>query len=271
MSRNGKILRAGDPWDEHYRGTHYHFNREGEVWWRVPATEARVLAVDGQSPLVQQLIRVKPEGGSFRITETGAVITKDNEDADDWKAIYVCEFVDPLRFEDLDIQGESLSPLDLWPAFYDGARYTFARGRLWWRNPVERLRQRVDEGLPDAIQKRLEQVKPLGGSIRITEHGKVLTLIQPQPLPTHVRSQYNALTNTQKRLIQVKVEGTDMIPIFLGDYLGGITLHPPERLTDPLSDAQEAEMMSFLKRYGDSLDAEEEDPLYFADDRPEEV
>lgn len=270
MNIDDEILRIGDSWTEHYRGSRYHFNREREIWWRVPATEARVLATDGQDDLIDHLLRLRPEGGSFRITEGGAVVTKD-QDVEDWEALYVCEYMDSLEFENVDVRGDGLEPFDLWPSFFDGARYTYARDQLWWRNPEEKIRQRTNEDLPQEILDRFRRVKPLGGSIRITEHGSVLTLIEPQPLPPRIQPQYEALSSTQKRLIQVKVEGTNMLPIYLGDYVGaGLTLQPPERLTDPLSDEEEAEMVGFLKQYGESIDAREDDPLYFGDDRPEE-
>lgn len=271
MSTDSEILRLGDPWNEHYRGTRYHFNTKRKLWWQVPATEARVEAASGHEGIVTELLTLRPEGGSCRITETGAVITKSQEDTDDWAPLYVCEYVDPLQFEHVETHGSGLQPFDLWRAFYDGARYSFKRGRLWWRNPLEGVWQRTNESLPPEIEKRFNQVKPFGGTLRFTENGKVLTLIVPQPMPRHLRPQYEALSNTQKHLIQVKIEGTDMLPVYIGDYLGGFTLLPPERLTDPLSDEEQAKMLDFLKQYGANVHGQEDDPLLFRDDRLEEV
>lgn len=271
MTNDELILRHGDLWTEHYRGTRYHFNRKREFWWQVPGTEARLLATGGHEEMVDLLLSLRPEGGSCRITETGAVITKDSEDAEDWQALYVTEYDGGLEFDQVDVHGRAIEPLDLWTSFYDGSRYTYAMEQVWWRNPAEGLRQRATTGLPTPLEQRLRSVKPNGGSFRITEHGKVLTLIDPQPLPRRLKPQYEALTDTQKRLIQVKVEGANMLPVYLGEYMAGFELEEPERLTDPLPADEEAALIGFLSKYDQTIDGVEEDPLDFADDRPEEI
>ncbi|MFG1690560.1 hypothetical protein ACGF5M_00145 [Gemmatimonadota bacterium] len=261
MSDRMEFYRSGERWPEHYRGSRYHFNPDRKVWWYVPSTESKVLATGGHEDLVEALLAVRPKGGSFRITETGAVITKRSEDEEDWEPIYVGEFEVPIEFEHVDVLGRGIQSLDLWPCFYDGARYSYKRGQLWWKNPVDDEWQRTVESLPASLEKAFLEVKPSGGSLRITENGKVLTLIVPQPLPQRFRPQYEALSNVQKRLIEVKMKSTERLPVYLGEYFDGFNLHPAQKLTDPLSPDEEAEIVSFLNRYGDAVEAEEADPF----------
>lgn len=264
-----ELLRLGNRWHEHYRGTRYHFNPMGEIWWQMPGSEDRLRASSGHEHLVKSLLNLRPEGGSFRITETRAVITKSDEDVDDWVPLYVGEYEIPLLFDGVDVQGVGLKPFDLWTAFYDGARYSYRRNEIWWRNGTEGLYQRSPERMPPDIERRLLRRKPQGGSFRVTENGKVLTLIQPQPLSPQLRSQYEALTNVQQNILHVKVQGTDMLPVYLGEYFDGFSLLPPERLTDPLSPDETKEMLEFLHQYSDAIHGREED-LDFFQDEPDE-
>ena len=250
-----KILRPGDTWDEHYRGTKYHCNPKRELWWEMPDRQhmatVRALAIAGFEGLVDTYLSLRPEGGSLRITETGAVLTKRPPD---WEAVYVTEYDVPLEFDSVDVQGLGIRPLGLWPAFYDGARYSFKNGRLWWKNSADGVWQETREGLPATIESRFRQVKPDGGSIRVTENGKVLALIRPQPLPAGMKHQYEALTDLEKRLIEVKMRSVALLPVFLGEYSGGFTLHDPVDLSAPLSPQEETDLIAFLSQYGQALD-----------------
>lgn len=175
-----------------------------------------------------------------------------------WEAVYVGQYNGPLEFDSVDVLGRGVQPLGLWPAFYDGARYSYKNGRLWWKNPIDGVWQETRERLPARIESRFRRVKPQGGSMRITENGKVLTLILPQPLPTGMRDQYEALSEIQKRLIEVKVRNVELLPVFLGEYSEGFTLNEAINLADPLTPQEEAELMGFLSQYSQAL--EEYDP-----------
>ena len=200
MTEDG-IFRPGDSWDGHYRGTKYRCSPRGRLSWSLPGDLARVNATSGFEDILESLLSLRPEGGSIRITETGAVLTRMPET---WEAVYVCEHDLPITFESVDILGDRVQPLDLWPSFYDGARYSYKSGNFWFKNTEDGVWQQTKEKLPSEMEARFRQVKPEGGSIRITENGKVLALIEPQPLPRHMKPQYEALNNLQKRMIAVK-------------------------------------------------------------------
>ena len=253
---------TGDPWDEHYRGTRYRCSSRGELSWKLPAGLGRIRATAGFEKIVDSFLSVRRDGGSLMITETRAVITKVEPD---WSPVYIDEYDTPLEFEHVDVLGLGCDPLDIWPSFYDGARYSYKQGRLWWKNPADATWQETREKLPGEVKRRLLEVKPDGGSLRFTENGKILTLIEAQPLPKHWQPQYNALNDAQKRLIARKVQSTSLLPVLLGEHHGGFTLHPLRSLADPLSAAEEREVMRFLMAYqatpgtvGDPMDIYDE-------------
>ncbi|WP_419862075.1 hypothetical protein [Candidatus Palauibacter sp.] len=258
-----RILKPGDMWDEHYRGTKYHCVPGGEFWWtltdRQNMATVRVTATAGFERIAEEYLSLRPEGGSLRITETGAILTR--MPTRSWEAAYVGEYDVPLEFESVDVLGEGVQPLSLWPAFYDGARYSYKNGRLWWKNPVDGVWQETRERLPADIESLFLQVKPTGGSLRVTENGKVLALIAPQPLPSGMKDQYEALTDLQKRLIEVKGRNVGYLPVFLGEYMGGFTLHEAVDLAAPLTPSEEADLMAFLSQYGQGLEDRAPEPF----------
>ncbi len=251
-----RVLTHGDRWDEHYRGTKYHCKPDGEFWWELPDRQnmatVKVVATDGFQQVADAYLSLRPEGGSLRITETGVVLTR--MPTDTWDAVYVTDYDVPLEFASVDVLGSGVAPLGLWPSFYDGARYSYKGGRLWWKNSADGVWQETREPLPRDIEARFRQVKPDGGSIRVTENGKVLALIAPQPLPPGLKGQYEALTDTQKRLIEVKMRNVALLPVFLGEYAGGFTLHEAIDLSAPLTPGEEADLMAFLSQYGGAVE-----------------
>ena len=256
MSSENEFHRIGQPWADPYRGSRYHFNPLREVWWHAALTKDKVRAKSGHEDLIDELLAFQPEGGSFRITETAAVLAKTPAGENEWQPFYVADYLTPLEFEHVDVLGNGVEPLDLWPAFYDGARYSVKRGTLWFKNVAEDVWQRTKEPLPQDLQERFDKVKPTGGSLRITENGKVIVLIEPQPMAAHIEGQYKALSTVQKNLIEIKFSTTHRIPIFLGEHHDGFELHKAELLTDPLDPDREAVMISFLKQYGDGVRAQ---------------
>lgn len=268
------LLGPGDLWDDpaegYYRGSKYHCGPQGDVWWALPSGLGKVHAVGGHEDVVAEFLKLRPEGGSFRITEDGAVITREPTT---FAPIYVCEYGETLRFEDVDVLGAGIQPLDLWPSFYDGSRYSFKKERTWWKDPEAVSWRETKETLPKEIRDRFFRVKPDGGSLRITENGKVLALIGPQPLPRHIEDQYKALNNTQKNLIAVKAQTAALLPVYLGDFQGGLTLRPARGLNEPLSPKEEADLMAFLLKYdkkGGYEDPKPFDPLGDLEDRIDE-
>lgn len=265
-------LQPGDPWKEHYRGSRYHYNPKREFWWSVAGSSRRVLAKAGHEDILDELLRLRPDGGSLRITETSSVLMR-KVGVGLGIPIYVTEYGGPIIFDHLDVSGDGLEPGDLWTGFYDGARYSFQDTKIWWNNPEDGTKRLTVERLPVAVLTALRTFKPDGGSFRVTENGVVLTLIAPQPMPPRLKIQYDALSNTQKQLVWVKVQSTQMLPVYISRYYDGFTLQPFRKLTDPLSAEDEAAISAFLKRYhgrGEGARREETELPEFEDDQPEE-
>lgn len=250
-----KILKLGDKWPEHYRGTKYHFDSEGHVWWHLPHIDQRIYAKRGHGVIGEELLKVRSEGGSFRITECGDILSK-KKNENDWEPMYICEMDGPLIFPDVENTADSLNPGDLWRGFYDGARYTFCEKKIWWKNPELDTRQFTNEMLPVEILKELTFLKPKGGQFRVTENGHLITLIPPQPLPADLKKQYESLSNVQKQIIETKVKTTKMLPVYVGDFFEGFTLQPVRRLTDPLSKEEIDKMFTFLNQYKSQTEEE---------------
>ena len=141
-----------------------------------------------------------------------------------------------------------IKPGDLWPGFYDGARYSMLMGKIWWNNP-DGPRQYVVEEMPWELVRELRLHKPLGGSFRITEHGYVITLIPQQPLHNDLKKQFESFSIIQQQLMKTKVKTTFMLPVYIGKYHEGFTLKPPVDYSAPLTDDERKEMLSFLDKF----------------------
>ncbi len=241
-------MENGDKWPYHYRGTRYHFSSEQKVWWQTFKNGLEIFVKSGHDRIIKELLKLRPEGGSFRITETGDVIIKMVE-KETWTPIYVCEMDMPFKFsDDIETTPKELKPGDIWTGFYDGSRYSHLNDRVWWRNP-EGPRQYIVETLPDEVMLQMRILKPTGGSFRITEDGYVITLIPKQPLPNQLKKQWESMSVTQQQLITAKVQSTEMLPIYIGRYHEGITLQPPKDFTKPLTPEERKEMLDFLNGF----------------------
>lgn len=245
------MLESGDDWPYHYRGTRYHYNKDGKTWWESSKDGVKVYVEAGHESILKHLLDLKQEGGIFRITETGDVITK-IEDKEIWKPVYVCEMDEQfLMDQKVNITPQNLSTGDLWPGFYDGARYSYLNDIVWWNNP-DGPRQQIEGKFPDVLMKSLNRLKPEGGSFRITENGYVITLIPSQPLPNNLKEQLESFTKVQQRLVSIKVETTEMLPVYIGKFHEGITLKEPVDLTSPLSKEEKKKILDFLETFSQS-------------------
>ena len=243
-------------WTEHYRGIRYHFGADRKLWWEFPSTEdplsnARVYAKSGHENIIDELLSLKPEGGSFRITETGRIITKvPTKKSPEGMPVEVAELTSPIQFDGVDVLGSGLSPMDIWTGFPDGAKYTYAAGKVWWKDPSDGCRRLADQQLPREIARTMSVLKPEGGSFRITENGSVITLILPQPMPPSLKEQFDRLTPLQKNLLLVKMQGAQRLPVFVGRYTQGFTLRPRRSLNERLSKEDARRLVDFILTFG---------------------
>ena len=64
------------------------------------------------------------------------------------------------------------------------------------------------------------------------------------------------MSDIQQRIVAVKIENTDMLPIYIGRYHEGITLQEPEDWSKPLSLEQKKKMLAFLDEFSFSREFE---------------
>lgn len=67
-------VKPGYIWPSIYDGARYHISPDGRIWFRNPDGTRRY-AKSGHESLVESLLRYKPRGGGFRVTENGRVLT----------------------------------------------------------------------------------------------------------------------------------------------------------------------------------------------------
>jgi len=234
----------------YYRGMKFRFNSKGRVYWRTPLEQSVAIEVSkGLKSVTKKLLKIRPEGGSFRITEAREVLIKikrDNDSPD------VPKFVGTLDKEitfntssgNLDNNPSDLEPGDLWTGIYDGTRLSFLRSpepKIWW-NTVEdfNVRYLIDlthTPLPDNLVRELSYWKPLGGSFRVTMDGHIITLIDPkQRIPKH-KEQFEQMNDVQQLLVDVKEERTKMFAVYIGKWemTEKLSFIPPRRIGEPLT------------------------------------
>lgn len=246
-------LKHGDEWPNHYRGTKYHFNQAGEVYWSAPLKMVRVTCINGHEKIFEKLLKLKPTGGSFRVTEDRDVIAKKvevEEDEDEkWPAFYVGHLDEDMEFEHIDINPSDIRHGDLWPAFYDGACYHYnAEGKIWWRDSYGR-RYFVTTKHPDLVSDLLKW-KCLGGSFRITENKQVIALLERLPYPEHIEVQILKMNDLQKSIIEYKQESTNMVPIFIGEFDVKFELSEPYDMEREWTGEETESLISKLRNLG---------------------
>ena len=47
------VLKTGEDWPYHYRGTTYHFNKKGEAWWQSSKDGLKVNIIAGQKAILE--------------------------------------------------------------------------------------------------------------------------------------------------------------------------------------------------------------------------
>lgn len=276
MTSNATNLSMGDEWGEHYRGLTLHINQNRDCWWQVYNGTDR-LYVDGfPEETIDDLLQLKPLGGRIRVTESGDVLTRIDEDdtaetAAEYSQVWVgnIDLAGKLVPNDapemaIPVRPTGLSAGDLWPSVYDGARYSFTPGgRMWWKNTATKKRHPVTTELPETIKATIRQQKPQGGSFRITPSNDVITLVE-SPATETVKSQFSGLPSLVRNIIKLRKDraGLEMLPIYIGD-LGDVTidLDSPSSLTDQMSAEEQDALEGWAASLGGTSPTSAEDHM----------
>lgn len=254
--------------DEHYkyyRGLRLTFiPRQKIIFWQSPKKDGfkvKVIADNESKRILELLSSIRPEGGSFRITELNEVLIKVQGSEEDPPEIpkYVTTLKAPLNYEKILNTPKDLSPGDLWEGIYDGTRFSFvptANGEqnIWWSTVEDfSVRYKLLATMPQTLHRSLISFKPLGGRFCITPHGYILTLVDKGLLSNNARNRYAELYEAEKwdplRLIDSKETRTGLFPIFIGiwninndDWL----FLPPRRWGQEISQSERNRMLQTI-------------------------
>lgn len=237
---------------KYYRGMKLRFNSKGQLYWRTAKSHNVVIEViSGLDGVYDELIKLKPETGSFRITESREVLTKlkgeDSEIFDVPK--FVCMVHEEIEFKSykggIEHNPDTLEPGDLWTGIYDGTRFSFSPGiepKIWWRMVEDfSVRYMIEPKKNPLMSKEiffeLQRWKPTGGVFCVTIDGHVLTLIDKRMAVEKHRLQGEKLTYDQLELLDVREKDTGMFPIYIGtiDTSNMFSFTPPRRFGHPLT------------------------------------
>lgn len=246
-------------WERPYRGYRLSVDSEKNVWWQVYNGTERLFLNPIPETIIERLLAVKNTGGRFHVTETGEAITRVEQD-DDYREVWLGEFVPggefvPERDESasVPVRPNGLSPGDLWPSVYEGARFSFReRDRVWWQNPDTKQRHYLEDPLPMSLARQLNRLKSQGGSFRVTPWGDVITLVPFHPKPETVEEQFGELPAVVRNIIKLrKQEGLEMLPVYLGSIKEySFNIGDAQSLSDPLSKEEEAELEAWARNLG---------------------
>jgi len=271
-------LDLGDDWPEYYRGYRLHTNPDGDVWWQAYQGTDRLYVEPTPDELVDQLLEIKRLGGRIRVTEDQRVVTR-VEDGDEYADIYVGtvslsgSLVPPDAPEfSVDICPQGVSKGDLWPSVYDGAKFSFSEGRIWWQNPGTHARHPVETALPSDVTETLQRLKPRGGSFRVTPWGDVITLVEDPPNPAEANEQLHDLPRVIKNILVLRQErGVEMLPIYVGTIeKRPLTVSDPRSLTDRLSTEERAKLNSWAGSIGQTTPTDPDDHRFHDPDHDDE-
>ena len=271
---------APNDWPGYYRGYRLRANAEGDVWWQVYQGTERLYLEPTPEEIVDRLTNLKTIGGRFHITEEQDVLTRVEDDDGNYREVWLGQYdldgeLVPAENpeERIPVRPDGLSPGDLWPSVYDGARFSYLeQDRVWWKNPSNHRRHYIEDPLPKDLLLEFRRYKPQGGSFRVTPWKDVITLIPFHPRPTTIDDQFADLPEVVRNIIKIRKErGVEMLPVYLGsidDFK--FNIQEPENLSDPLSSEEEAELESWAKDLGRTSRTDEEDHSAAEEDHSEE-
>lgn len=285
---------SGDDYP-YYRGLRLQFLPGNRMYWRSPREEGLQINVKkGHKEIARKLLKIRPEGGSCRITETGEVLVKiaDNDDSVPVVPRYVCQLRKPLVFDgDIDNRQTGLEPGSLWTGIYDGTRFAFlptsdGEQKVWWSTVEDfSVRYAVQTKIPRELLRQLNMWKPLGGRFCVTPDGYVLTLIEAGLLRQSDKQRYKELYENERydplRLIDIKESRTGLFPVFIGIWdIESMSFKPPRRWGSPLQADERERVLKNISSFlgGDSvgmvnpesnIDEPEDDPDLIRDYIPD--
>lgn len=239
----------GEEYQGIYRGTKFHINYLGEIWWTAGREKKRLKASFTESEIADKILEIKPQGGSFRITEAGEILTKIFIENQGYISYYITNLTGDIEFEDLKWKPKNLRPGHLWPSVYDGAAFSVnSAGGLLIHLKGNKVYAK--EGHEELTKKVLSFIgKYGGGRFKINENGNVLVLMYKAPYPDKIKKQYEELTVEEKNIINIREEKEvdSRVPIYVGKFKGNIKFKKIFDIHRPWTKEEDED---FLERLG---------------------
>jgi|TARA_B110000438_G_scaffold173177_1_gene165488 hypothetical protein len=196
--------------------------------------------------LVDLVLAKRPNGSNVRLNRNGEILVYD-----EGKSQIIGNMNLPLKieFEKLNPDPKDMATGMMWVGPFDGEYHHFCDSKFWIKN-INGKRCHYKK-VPKQLKSKLERFKPTGGSFVVTPWHHVVALIVPQPLPKEARSQWENMSKEERRLLQIKKAGANMLPIYIckWDKDWEIELDEPVDFNKPLSESEKKEMSSFLSQF----------------------
>ena len=230
-----------------YRGTKYHFNYNGEVWWQKSGQYPKIKANFSNKNILEKILSYKPQGGNFRITESGDILTKLFTQERGYVPIYIGSFSGKIELDGLRWNEEQIQPGQLWPGLYDGTNFSVNTNEGLFIK-VNGMKVYAKTGHEKLVKNVLAfNAAQGGGRFVINESGAIIVLLHKSPFPERIRLQMDMLSSEEKNIIDIR-SSLDMdgrVPIYVGKFDGNIQFKPVFDINRPWTDEEDE---AFLKR-----------------------
>ena len=235
-----------------YTGMRLRIGIDRSVSWqpnKFAGTHGARFSVMDNDGLADMVLAKRPKGSWVKITRHGEVLCYEKG-----SPVMLGSISSPpkLEFEKVDPDPEDPVPGMIWSGPFDGEYHHFCDDRFWVQN-IHGKRCHYSE-CPAELRSALEKFKPLGGSFVVTPWRHVIGVIKPQPLPEAARSDWDAMSDEQHRLIQIRVKGARMLPVYIcnWDDVWEVELDEPVDFSKPFTEEEISEMKGFLAQYSAS-------------------
>ena len=244
-----KNVKEGEEYLGVYRGTTYHINFKKNVWWRTGKDSLKIKnIIFSNEDILDKLLEIKPQGGSFRITEAKEILTKIYLEDRGYVSIYVGKLIGEIEFENYQWNPEGIKKGDLWPSIYDGTTFSVNGNKELLMHIGDR-KVYAKEGAEELVKKVLEfKGRGGGGRFKVNDNGCILTLMYKAPYPINIRKQIEILTKQEKNLIDLrkKTDGDEMVPIYVGKFKGNIKFNKMFDIHEKWTKEEDEEFLSRL-------------------------
>ena len=241
-------VKSGEEYQGVYRGTTYHTNFKKNVWWTTGKDSIKIKMNFSNEDILDKILEIKPQGGSFRITEAKEILTKIYFEDRGYVSIYIGKLIGEIEFENYRWNPNGIKRGDLWPSIYDGTTFS-VNGNKELLMHIGDKKVYAIEGAEELVKKVLEfKGRGGGGRFKVNENGCILTLMYKAPYPDNIKRQIGILTEIEKNLIDIrkKTERDEMVPIYVGKFKGNIKFKKMFDIHEKWTKEEDEEFLSRL-------------------------